>query len=333
MEVSGSELIVLNKNGDELWRKNTGFDNLQTNDYYLPRFQKKAAPNSAPLRGLPISFIRDINKDGKPEILFSIQTVDEKSPILVCYDYKGRELWTFRGGKEMKFGSTIYYSDYVIKGFDVYDFDNDGLDEIFLLSIHRPDWPTQLVILDYQGKKLGEYWNSGQLNDYLVVDINDDAKKEIILVGVNNEYRKGCLIVLDPREVSGGSPQTNDEFRCQDLDRGSELYYVLFPRTDADLAKNGLEYESISSIRQVNSMVIRLNTYASDIFFYLDRRLVVQDISFSHRFVGLHRDMKRAGLIGSILNEAYERTLIDEVLYFDGQSWTQKSGSCRKKAT
>jgi len=59
-----------------------------------------------------VSFIRDIDKDGKPEILFSIQTTDQSQPILICYDHEGAELWRFRGGREMRFGSKTYYDDY-----------------------------------------------------------------------------------------------------------------------------------------------------------------------------------------------------------------------------
>lgn len=322
-EIQGSELVVFDKKAHELWRKNTYLENLQTNDFYQSRFNKKSAPDKNPLNGLPVSFIRDINKDRRPEILFSIQTVDQTNPILICYDHMGKELWRFRGGKEMIFGSTVYYSDYEIAGFDISDFDNDGRDEIFVLSYHRPDWPTQLVLLDCEGKKLGEYWNSGQLNDYLVLDLNEDGKKELILVGLNNEYRKGCLLAFDPGNISGGSPQIKDEFISPDLGPGSELYYLLFPRTNADLAKYGAEYESIASIRQVNATVLLLRTYVSDIYFYLNHRFIAQSIAFSHQFERLHNETKQSAQIVGTLDEQYKKKLIEGILYFNGQSWTQ----------
>ncbi len=37
-----------------------------------------------------------------------------------------------------------------------------------------------------------------------------DGREELIVVGVNNEYRGGCLIVFDTRRISGASPQTGN---------------------------------------------------------------------------------------------------------------------------
>ena len=224
----------------------------------------------------------------------------------------------------MKFGSKTYYDDYYLRGFDTQDFNNDGTDEIFVISYHRPDWPTQLVLLDYQGKKIGEYWNAGQLDDYLVTDLDDDGKKELIAVGLNNEYRQGCLLAFDPQKVTGGSPQTEADFISPDLGRGSELYYVLFPRTDVDLAGHSVEYESIVRIRQVDDIVFRLDTFLSGIFFFLDHRFVVRDITFSHQFMRFHNEARRNGLIVSVLDEEYGRKLKAGLLYFDGASWSSK---------
>ncbi len=66
----------------------------------------------------------------------------------------------------------------------------------------------QLVLLNAEGEILGEYWNSGRLSDYAFVDLNEDEKKEIVAVGPNNEFGKGCLVVFDPTKINGGSPQS-----------------------------------------------------------------------------------------------------------------------------
>lgn len=328
IEIQGSELVLFNKKGDELWRKQTGLSNLQTNAFYQERFQRKAPAEPDRILRLPVCLIRDINSDGDLEILFSIQTIDQTSPILICYSCEGKELWRFHGGRERKFGSTIYYGDYFIKGFDAHDFDGDGQVEVFVLSFQRPDWPTQLVLLNSQGKKLGEYWNVGQLNDYLVTDLNGDGGEELILVGLNNEYKKGCLIAFDPWKISGGSPQTKNEFIDPELTPGSELFYVLFPRTDADDVQPAMDYESIARIRKVNNDVLRLETYASVIYFYLNLRLECQSVSFSHQFRKLHAEAKQRGLISSSVNEEYMKRLIKGLLYFNGRSWTVEVTPC-----
>jgi hypothetical protein len=174
--------------------------------------------------------IRDINQDGHSEVLFSLQTLDElKEGVLICFDYKGQELWRFKSGREMQFGDYIYSADYRIWGFDCHDLDHDDKVEIIVFSKNRPDFPCQIVILDYGGHLRGEYWNSGHFEEFLCADLDKDGKEEIVICGTNNEYGKGCLLVFDSSRVKGSSPQLENKYRCKELEPGSQKVYILFP--------------------------------------------------------------------------------------------------------
>jgi len=318
-KVQNSSLILLNKNGNELWKHNTGIENLCGYEHYKKHFQYRRRINNIE-SSLPHIIIKDITNDKKPEVLFSIQTQDEfDEGIIYCFSYKGDELWTLDTGMELKFGKKEISKDYRIHGFDVYDLDKDGSLEIIIFATHRHDFPTQLLILNSKGEKLGEYWNSGRFSDLQFIDLNNDGRDEIILSGCNNEYRKGCLIVFDTAQIRGGSPQSIEEFICKELESGTEKYYILFPRTDLDLLE--AKVEAISTIDDLENHRLLLTSLVGRILFELSYDLEIQSITFSHMFQQKHKLAHLEGRINSELNEEYEENLKKGILYYDGEDW------------
>ncbi len=274
-------------------------------------------------KNLPQLIIKDINKDGFKEVLFSMQTQNEyKEGKLLCFNYRGTLLWDFIGGKEIHFGPQVYSHDFRIRGFDVCDFDNDGKHEIACIVIHKMYFPTQLVVISNEGKVFGEYWNSGHFSDYAFEDLDGNGFKEIILVGLNNEYEKGCLVVFDPNKIKGCSPQKNNRYKCKNLDQGSEKYYILFPRTDVDLLEHALE--AIGYVDILKNSRLLLQTVQSRILFELNNNLELMNVRQSNAFIQMHRNAKREGKIDSNLIEEYWSNLAEDLLYYDGENWSSK---------
>ncbi len=318
--IEGSKLVVLNAKGKELWHYETGLQNLVGETKYRESFQFRRLKESADRYLMPTLIMKDINADRRIEVLFSTQTEDEMGEgELICFNDRGAELWRFKAGREMKFGSTVYSPDYRICGFDTYDVDNDGQLEIFISSLQIPHWPTQLVSLSSQGRMLGEYWHSGYLNDFVFADLDKDGQTEIIFAGLNNEYRKACLIVFDAGNLNGSSPQTESEFRCPELGPGSEKYYILFPRTDFDMIANPVE--AVERMNILQNGYLSLSTSVSKIIYILNSGLAVESVIFSHGFIQLHSEAVREGKIKSTLDEKYRENLKKGVVYFDGQKW------------
>lgn len=144
----------------------------------------------------PELLFQDLDADGKLEVLFSFQTEDETNEeTVLCFDNRGHILFEFKSGGQLKYGDIIYPDDYRVRGFDVFDINQDGIKEIFFIASHRYDFPTVFYILDYKGQKLGEYWNSGRITDFVFEDINHDNRKEIILAAMNNEYEKPLILI------------------------------------------------------------------------------------------------------------------------------------------
>ncbi|MDH4219938.1 MAG: VCBS repeat-containing protein [Candidatus Aminicenantes bacterium] len=318
-KVEGSTLFIINKRGRYLWSFYTGIENLIGDEHYKKHFQYRRRINTI-VSYLPHIIIKDITNDKKPEVLFSIQTQDEfDEGKLICFDYKGNLVWDFKTGKELTYGEKAISQDYRIRGFDVSDLNGDGNFEIVIIASHQYRFPTQLVILNSQGQRLGEYWNSGRFSDLQFIDLNKDGRAEIVLSGCNNEYRKGCLIVFDTAHIRGGSPQNTEEFICKELEPGTEKYYILFPRTDLDLLE--AKVEAISTIDDLENHRLLLLSLVGRILFELSYDLEIQSITLSHIFQQKHGLAHLEGKIKSELNEEYEENLKKGLLYYDGEKW------------
>jgi hypothetical protein len=315
-----SELITFNKNGEELWRYNTEIENLVEEKAYRDHFQFKRKNSEKREHDLPHLIVKDINNDKKNEVLFSTQTQDGYGEgVLLCFDYDKSLLWKFETGRELKFGSKIYSQDYRIRGFEVSDLDNDGHLEIIIIAIHKPYFPTQIIVLNNVGHRLGEYWNSGHLSDLTIIDLDDDGTKEIIVSGQNNQYGKGCVIVFDLRQIEGCSPNSG-YYRCEELRPGTEKYYLLFPRTDVDVLFNS--GESIALLNILRNRRISVLANLSSIYFELNVGLGLEDARLSNAFRKNHHEAFLEGKIDGPLDEIkYTQNLAQDLLYYDGQNW------------
>jgi hypothetical protein len=318
----GSKLIVLNEIGKELWIYDTGLSNLEPEKVYRGRFQNRLFDDKYLMPRLPFLVLKDINHDRKAEVLFSTQVQNDLTGEgeIICFSDEGEEFWRYKVGRNVEFGGRKYSFDFRIDGFEPFDIDDDGNLEIILFAFHNPHSPSQLLILDTNGMVIGDFFNFGQIHDFLCCDIDGDGKKELLVAGQNDEYGKGCLIVFDPARVSGGSPQVI-EYPGESLTPGTEKYYVLFPRTDVDRVLNPLK-ESMHRVVLLQDGRIQVIAGASNLYFELDPDLRLQDVKGSDFFRDRHRELKAAGKISSVLDDAYYEALKKGVLYWDGTEWT-----------
>ncbi|MFQ5721291.1 MAG: FG-GAP repeat domain-containing protein [Candidatus Aminicenantales bacterium] len=322
-KIIGSKLIIIDDHGKPLWEYETGISNLESEAYYRRHFQKKIlVPDDI---FLPQLIFDDINNNHRQEILFSIQTVNETNEgQLICFNNKGKILWTFRAGRRMTFGQKEYSADYRLTGVGCEDIDHDGQKEIIVIAHHNPYFPCQVVLLNSEGKLLGEYWNSGYLQNFAFVDLNGDGRKEVILAGLNNEWRCPCAVVLDSALMKGASPQTKDYYRCKNINASYEKYYLRFPRNEVDLLKRELN-NIIHRIEVLENKTILLCTSVSSVFYEFNYNLELLNIDLSHSFMTDYYQFKKEGKIKKSLDEIQQDILKRGVFYFDGHQWTKKT--------
>lgn len=329
-KIDGSVLSVINGSGKTLWRFDTGLKNLVGDAAYHSRFQHKNRSEDENALFPQIAF-EDLNGDGKKECLFSTQTNDEfREGELFCLDHKGRRLWRFKSGRALTFGSQLYASDYRILGFEVVDFDKDDNLEIAVISYHKPDWPSQLVVLEADGRTRGEFWNSGQMSDLAFVDLNGDGREELVTCGVNNEYGKGFVAVFNPAVINGCSPQIDERYRCQDLNPGSEKLYILLPRTEIDLAEHPVESASACFVLESRELSFRM--FLSGLYYEFDFPFFAKRVRPSHQFELKYMRAAQEGKVHGPLNEAYYRNLMTGILYWDGETkvWSLRHAMSNK---
>lgn len=324
--IEKSNLVILNKAGKELWHNDTGLENLIENDQYHRHFQTKKTPEFEEDGGatlLPWLKITDINNDGHKEILFAPCTQDQYGvEYFYCYDSRGNELWRYPLGNTITYDKV--FQDFCTRGFDTEDLDNDGYPEIILITNAATRFPTRICILNHLGKSQGEYWNSGHLADFVAHDLNGDGIKELIVVGQNTEYKKGCVIVFDPFNMEGGSPQKEPYFSSRELKTGTEKFYLLLPRTEADLLKSVTESAAVIHLLGNDLFKIRLDQ--SSIYFYINHQFEPTNVVLGHRFEKLYLEYFREGKVDEIEDkQAYIQNLLNNALYWNGKGWVNKA--------
>jgi len=174
------------------------------------------------------------------------------------------------------------------------------------------------MILNSMGELLGEFWNSGYLMDYCFADINRDKGVELIVSGMNNEYNTGCIMVFDPTDIWGASPQSG-EYLCQELKPGSEKYYMLIPPTDVEnciCLRNKIDVIDI-----LNNQIISVKSGIGQIFYEFNFDLELININFSDDYEIMHNKYLSENKITSKLDKDFKANLMKGLLYYDGQKW------------
>lgn len=326
--IEGPLLVVFDREGQELWRFDSGMEDLEQEEFYRQHYQVRDH-NAGNI--LPAIVIKDIDGDGDVEVLFAPKRVTDQTGEgwLHCFDREGREKWPpFKAGRELRCGGTVFSPDYRVAGFHPHDFDGDGKMEIVLEAHHAPDWPCQLAVLDSGGKMLGEYWNAGYLRDTAYQDLDGDGREELIVVGVNKEYRSGCLVVLDPFELGGGSPQTG-RYACEDLEPGTELYYLVVPPNDVAEAL-GRFAADLLMLDVTENLRIRA-TSTLGLYYEFDFELRPLQVGVGDGYKIRHRELFTEGKISSDLeDEAYLRAILGDVRFWSGTEWVPEATKVRR---
>ncbi|HSQ79033.1 MAG TPA: VCBS repeat-containing protein [Candidatus Bathyarchaeia archaeon] len=320
--IRGSQLVVTNAQGRELWSYDTRLRDLYDDSYYREHYQVRGHNRSTYDPVWPYVMIQDLNKDGRPEVLFTPKTKSEaKEGRLTVFDDKGAELWHFDGGRALTFGRDRYRAVYRVWGFDVDDYDGDGESEILVVSIQKPDFPCQVVLLDAAGKVEGEYWNAGYLFDAELADVDLDGVKELMLGGVNNEYARGCLAVFKPGRLHGSSPQIANRYRSPELAAGQQSLYILFPTSDVHAARHA-EGDPVNYFWAHEEGGFQAVTTSSHLIYEFDASLRCSYVILATDFQNLHRELTWSGLVHTELDDAYKQDLLGQFRYFFDGRWS-----------
>jgi hypothetical protein len=319
--IRGSELVVVDGRGRDLWRFDTRLPDLEPEQVYRQRSKNKE-PGSDYVPVWPYLLIRDIDGDDRLEVLFSTQTNSEDGEgTLFCFDEHGTERWRFDAGRAIEFGGRPYRREYRIFGFNVDDYDGDGAAEVLVIAHHKPDWPCQAALLDGAGRSEGEYWNAGYFMDGSAGDVDGDGTKELVLSGVNNEYRRGCVAIFEAGGLRGGSPQLETAFRSPDIGQGGQAAYILIPNTAVHEAYRR-EGDPVNHFWIHEGDGLTAMTTDTQVLYDLDRTLACRNVTLSNTFRNLYESFARKGMNLPAPDEGYRKSLESSLLKFQDGSWT-----------
>lgn len=306
-------LVVLNKEGQELWRKAIG-----------PGFDREALTKASPYYG-PDDYVYpfDVNGDGRNEVLLASSVVPSGDNSLRCFRHDGSVLWRYEVSREMVFGDNAKADRYYPRYMKVGDWDGDGEPEVYALATHSPYYPNVLIKLRARdGVLLGEYWHPGVLTSIRSADLDGDGFAELILGGANNGFNLASLVVLDSRFVSGHSPAP-DGYIPQGVKQGLEKYYLTFNRSDiAPFASQ--KRNTVQSYNRHPDGVWQLGigeVFAEEfipLVYELNDSMRCIRVAENDLFTQMHRKLKDEGKITGALNSAYYENLRRGVRYWDG---------------
>jgi len=222
--IDGSVLRIMDADGTELWSK-TFPDGFGPDWYYQKGLESRI-------------WFEDLEGKGHTSVLFLYSPAGGQQPhssVLICYSDRGKEKWRWTPGRELPelAGSPATYKTHA---FGVLKATEKRPARIVVLSQHDPWWPSQIALLDPNGKTVSEYWHSGGLGSMVLADLDGDGRQEIIAAGASEYDHQATLIILDPDRVFGASKETRPGFQIQGMGEAQERLRLLFPRSDLNRA-------------------------------------------------------------------------------------------------
>jgi hypothetical protein len=223
--LDGSTLTIMDAEGKELWRK---------------VFPEGFGPDWFYAQGIATRiWFGDLEGKGHTSVLFTYSpgssSQSPHSSTLICYSDRGKEKWRWTPGRELPelAGSPPTYKTFAL---GVLKATEGRPPRIVVSSQLIPWWPSQIAILDANGKTISEYWHSGGLDHMVLADLDGDGKEEIIATGVSEYDHQATLVVLDPDRVFGASLEERPEFQIHGMGIAQERLRLLFPRSDLNKA-------------------------------------------------------------------------------------------------
>jgi hypothetical protein len=283
-----------------------------------------------------------------PEVLLHGHPNDRLSPSdfspekMYCFDSRGDLIWSqsypleeFSSFREQKGGDWNIAGMFMVNG----SLKNPNVRQhrLFIFMHNKPFSPSALVEVNGStGARLQTYTHFGYITYAYAASVAGDARQKIFLSGMNNAYNKPFLAVLDPDSVSGVGP-TPAEFR-RELGGtglpGTEMYYLLFPRTQMASSLSLRLYNNVQTVQHSpdGSFIVTVDEFNDDtpsntrgtILYSFDKEMRVKSVTFSDQLQRTYQLLWQQGKRFVPLDEQYAEKLKKEVQYWDGEKFGEE---------
>ncbi len=208
-------------------------------------------------------------------------------------------------------------------------------DRSIIITGATRSFPARLYLMfwNHEGDLLGWYINAGYSGAF-GSNFLRYSDSQFVFLGYNNRMECACLYVLEPYSSYGVSPPYTDPgYNLDNVKRGNQIYYVLFPRSDLNRAvfadynsPGGLFLESDGRFR---ADVFERDAKSAALSYYLDSSFRVVNVSYDDCFRPCRDSLVAEGKLSAINWSTYCNNLRDSLTYWRESGWVTE-GQRRK---
>ncbi len=317
--LGGGIMEVYNKENTKLWE--------------MPSDFLASVKEADDARNMKSTIVADLNGNGQNLVVStvhmandlngnSLKIIDGKMTVLAKVEYGSRHV-QFR---EKQYDAQFGPAQPIVARM--------GKDKNILVISNNGRSPCVVTRYDSSGKVLGEYWHFGNLEAGYAVNLNNDNKDELILIGTNDVGPADAdnfpmIAVLDPSKITGESEATSTRGFGFSPSQ-AELYYV---RLNLDqICHDFQSFPVIDKLLSTSENVLRFmtNAYApgrGDTFpvfeFVFDKHLNPVEVKNDDQTVREVERLKRQGKSSIVLDAAYLEKIKRAIRYWNGKEWTK----------
>lgn len=273
--------------------------------------------------------VGDINDDGKNEIALIPATtaINENNANLFVYGSAGdllfRRQCAILGEYPGDTSLQMHYSPIFI------DFAKSCKNNLITTIVCR-SYPARshIKIWTPDGNLIGWYINSGF--DRSPDLFSAEMEGRLILLSINNRMARTAIFALHPDSSYGVSPPYADPiYNLEDVKRGNQINYVLFPLSDVNKCAE-LPYNYPLSLTVESKDIIRADITedfgeedrpTNYLSYYFDKNLRIIDIKISDAFLVHRNTLVAEGKLPVIDWSSYLAQLRDKVTYWTDSGW------------
>ena len=278
------------------------------------------------------TIVTDLKNKGQNQVVTLVARLREK-PLGNLYVYNGGGSLLQRMSPEvssLEFRGAPYTSQLLFQSVAVWAPSKSDMQTIFA-TMYGSRSPACLASFASDGSKLGRYWHFGFMHLPAQTDsISGLMDGKVLVASVNDseemqEGRWAELIVLDPAKLVGeGECSTTRGFGL--TKSAAELFCIRFPQSDLEKYLGTPEIPAIFiEGDKVGAVTRTTHPSGSTQFEYLfSRDFRVIDVKYPTQALDLHKKLKEAKKISSVLDAQYLLDLKNSVEYWDGSKWGRR---------
>lgn len=221
LTTDGNLLFVRNKNGKILWTKKIDIGRDQINNQKI----------------LGMFFnLYDIDDDGINEVLIANEATadiyrNKSRGELNCYNKNNEKVWSFYFDDSVSSDRESLDRYYTIFLIDTLTFNFQK--SLFLISTNSASFSSAIYRINLTtGRRLpGTLWCSGHTTEALIKDLNDDGRKDILAIGMDNGFEQQVVFAFTIDTLTKVRPSIN-EYIIKNFPISDFLSYIRIPKTD-----------------------------------------------------------------------------------------------------